>query len=117
MHWKQSAGGGLHTRTPQDYECYRLNPNLVLQECKRERLDALEAEWRRRGAEQAAAAEVTLSAAAAAEADARKVCSGFNVSQYRVSNRLLVRYGWHIFPSCTSEAGVHKDQSRTMHRV
>ena len=43
---------------------------------ERERTAALEAEWRRREAEQAAAAEVVRSAAAAAEADARKVWRG-----------------------------------------
>lgn len=43
------------------------------QESEQERMAALEAEWRRRAAEQASAAEVTLSAAAAAGADARKV--------------------------------------------
>lgn len=36
----------------------------------------LEAEWRRREADQASAAEVSLSAAAAVEADARKVNCG-----------------------------------------
>jgi hypothetical protein len=45
----------------------------VGQESQRERTAALEAGWRKREADQAAAAEVALSAAAAAEADARKV--------------------------------------------
>jgi hypothetical protein len=50
------------------------------QESQRERTAALEAEWRKREAEQAAAAEVARSVAAAAEADARKVWSGMGLA-------------------------------------